>query len=61
MVPISHTAKNIDISFRASAPRLWNELASHIKLEQVEKYFVRFLKPIYLNWRIYNIKPVYYV
>ena len=29
--------------------------------QQVKTHFVRFLKPIYLNWRIYNIKPVYYV
>ena len=29
--------------------------------QQVETYFVRFLKPIYLNWRIYNIKTVYYI
>ena len=32
-----------------------------LNLQQVKTYFVRFLKPIYLNWRIYNIKPVYYV
>jgi len=32
-----------------------------LKMQQVKTYFVRFLKPIYLNWRIYNIKPVYYV
>ena len=29
--------------------------------QQVKTYFVRFLKPIYLNWRIYNFKPIYYV
>ena len=29
--------------------------------QQVKTYFVSFLKSIYLNWRIYNIKPVYYV
>jgi len=29
--------------------------------QQVKTYFVTFLKPIYLNWFLYNIKPVYYV
>jgi len=29
--------------------------------QQVKTYFVRFLKPIYLNWCIYTNKPVYYV
>ena len=29
--------------------------------QQVDTYFVRFLKSIHLNWRIYNIKTVYYV
>jgi len=28
---------------------------------QVKIYFVRSTKPTYLNWRIYNFKPVYYV
>ena len=31
-----------------------------LNLQQVKTYFVRFLKPIYLNWRIYIIKQVYY-
>jgi len=29
--------------------------------QQIKTYFVRFFKPIHLNWRIYNIKPVSYV
>ena len=56
-IPKSHTAIYGEKAFRASAPRLWNELPNHIKLT----HFVRFFKPIYLNWNIYNFKPVYYV
>jgi len=54
----NHTAMNGEKSFRASAPRLWKNLTNHIKLAASKDIF---LKPIYLNWHIYNFKPVYYV
>ena len=60
-VPRSHTTMYGERSFRASTPRMWDELPNHIKLAASKDIFARFLKPIYLNWRIYNIKPVYYV
>jgi len=32
-----------------------------LKSQEVKTNFVRLLKRIRLSWRIYNIKPVYYV
>ena len=50
----SQTAMYGERSFRVSAPRLWNKLPNHIKLEPID-IILRFLKHTYLNWRIYNI------
>ena len=60
-VPRSHTTMYGERSFRTSTPRLRNELPNHIKLATSKDIFCKVLKPICFNWRIYNIKPVYYV
>ena len=43
-VPRSHTAMYGERSFRASAPRLWNELPNHIKLAASKDIFCKVLK-----------------
>ena len=57
----SHTGMYGDKSFQASALRLSDKLPNHIKLAGSKEIFCKVLKTIYLNWRIYNFKPVYYV
>jgi len=44
MVPRSHTAIYGERSFRASAPRLWNELPRHMKLAANKDIFCKVLK-----------------
>ena len=44
IVPKRHTAMYRERSFRASGPRLWNELTDHIKLTASKDIFCKVLK-----------------
>jgi len=56
-----HSNVRTEILQNISSQAVERVVKTTLNSQQVKTYFVRFLKPIYLNWRIYNIKPVYYV
>jgi hypothetical protein len=60
-VPRSHTAVYGEKSSEHQLPGCSTSCQITLNSQQVETYFVRFLKHICLNWRIYDFKPVYYV
>jgi len=60
--PKSHTAIYTERNpSEYQLPGCGTSCQTTLNSQQVKTYSVRFLKPIYLNWRIYNFKPVYYV